>query len=68
MITIRQSRKLISGWRTLNIRDEDNNVEAIKDVLRVITGNGDDLFLDIDKHGVISLWSNTTDLKIDKEI
>lgn len=68
MITIRQSRKLISGWRTLNIRDEDNNVEAIKDVLRVTTGNGDDLFLDIDKHGVISLWSNTTDLKIDKGI
>ena len=68
MITIRQSRKLINGWRTLNIRDEDNNVEAIKDVLRVTTGNGDDLFLDIDKHGVISLWSNTTDLKIDKGI
>lgn len=68
MITIKQERKLINGWRTLNIRDEDNNVEAIKDVLRVTTGNGDDLFLDIDKHGVISLWSNTTDLKIDKEI
>ena len=68
MITIRQSRKLISGWRTLNIRDEDNNVEVIKDVLRVTTGNEDDLFLDIDKHGVIRLWSNTTDLKIDKEI
>ena len=66
MIKIKQERKLINGFRTLNIKDDTHNTECKKDVLRVLNTDGTELFLlDIEKDGTISIWSNTLSLHVD---
>lgn len=65
MIKIKQERKLINGFRALNIKDD--NVECRKDVLVIKTPNGYDFNLDIEKDGTISIWSNSLDLIVDTE-
>ena len=67
MIKIKQERKLINGFRALNIKDD--NVECRKDVLRVLNNEGTEIFLlDIEKDGTISIWSNEFILHVDKDI
>ena len=67
MIKIKQERKLINGFRALNIKD--NNVECRKDVLRVLNDKGTEIFLlDIEKDGTISIWSNEFILHVDTEV
>ena len=63
MIKIKQERKLINGFRALNIKDD--NIECRKDVLVLRTPEGYDFNLDIEKDGTISIWSNTLELQID---
>ena len=68
MIKIKQERKLINGFRTLNIKDDTHNTECKKDVLRVLSTDGTEIFLlDIEKDGTISIWSNTLSLYVDTE-
>lgn len=67
MIKIKQERKLINGFRTLNIKDD--NIECKKDVLRVLNNEGTEIFLlDIEKDGTISIWSNEFILHVDTDI
>ena len=66
MIKIKQERKLINGFRTLNIKDD--NIECRKDVLVIKTPEGYDLNLDIEKDGTISIWSNSLELHVDTEV
>ena len=63
MIKIKQERKLINGFRALNIKDD--NIECRTDVLVLITPEGYDFNLDIEKDGTISIWSNTLELQVD---
>lgn len=65
MIKIKQERKLINGFRTLNIKDD--NVECKKDVLVIKTPEGYDFNMDIEKDGTISIWSNSLELHVDKD-
>lgn len=65
MIKIKQERKLINGFRALNIKAD--NVECRKDVLVIKTPEGYDFNLDIEKDGTISIWSNSLDLIVDTE-
>lgn len=65
MIKIKQERKLINGFRALNIKDD--NVECRKDVLVIKTPEGYDFYLDIEKDGTISIWSNSLELHVDTE-
>ena len=65
MIKIKQERKLINGFRTLNIKDD--NIECRKDVLVIKTPEGYDFNMDIEKDGTISIWSNSLELHVDKE-
>lgn len=67
MIKIKQERKLINGFRTLNIKHDD--IECKKDVLRVLNNEGTEIFLlDIEKDGTISIWSNEFILHVDTDI
>lgn len=67
MIKIKQERKLINGFRTLNIKD--HNIECKKDVLRVLNNEGTEIFLlDIEKDGTINIWSNEFILHVDTDI
>jgi len=66
MIKIKQERKLINGFRTLNIKDD--NIECKKDVLVIKTPEGYDFYLDIEKDGTISIWSNSLELHVDNEV
>ena len=68
MIIIKQERKLINGFRTLNIKD-DHLIKSVKrDVLRVLDNKGAEIFLlDIEKDGTISIWSNEVVLHADTE-
>lgn len=69
MIKITQERKLINGFRALNIKDDTHNTECRKDVLRVFNNEGTEIFLlDIEKDGTISIWSNEFILYVDKDI
>ena len=69
MIKIKQERKLINGFRTLNIKDDTHNTECKKDILRVLNDKGTEIFLlDIEKDGTISLWSNSLELHVDAEV
>lgn len=68
MIKIKQERKLINGFRALNIKDDTHNTTCRKDVLRVLGTDGTEIFLlDIEKDGTISIWSNTLSLYVDTE-
>jgi len=66
MIKIKQERKLSNGFRTLNIKDD--NIECKKDVLVIKTPEGYDFYLDIEKDGTISIWSNSLELHVDNEV
>ena len=69
MIKIKQERKLINGFRALNIKDDTHDTECRKDVLRVLNDKGTEIFLlDIEKDGTISIWSNTLELHVDTEV
>ena len=69
MIKIKQERKLINGFRTLNIKDDTHNTECKKDILRVLNDKGTEIFLlDIEKDGTISIWSNEFILHVDTEV
>ena len=68
MIKIKQERKLINGFRTLNIKDDVYSKECRKDVLRLTTQYGDDFNLDIEKDGTICIWSNSLELHVDTEV
>ena len=65
MIKIKQERKLINGFRALNIKDD--NIECKKDVLVIKTPEGYDFNMDIEKDGTISIWSNSLELHVDTE-
>lgn len=65
MIKIKQERKLINGFRALNIKDDVYGTTCRKDVLRLTTQYGDDFNLDIEKDGTISIWSNSLELHVD---
>ena len=67
MIKIKQERKLINGFRTLNIKDDTHNTECKKDVLVIKTPEGYDFNMDIEKDGTISIWSNSLTLHVDTE-
>lgn len=70
MIEIKQSRKLKNGFRTLTIKHESDFEGTIdKDVLRVLNDKGIEIFnLDIEKDGIIRIWSNEFILHVDKDI
>lgn len=68
MIKVKQSRKLINGFRTLSINDETHKISTVKDVLRITTDKGDDFYLDIEKDGTISVWSNSAELNVDTKV
>ena len=70
MIEIKQSRKLKNGFRTLTIKHEKDFKGTIdKDVLRVLNDKGIEIFnLDIEKDGIIRIWSNEFILHVDKDI
>lgn len=70
MIKIKQSRKLINGFRTLYITHAESFEGTVKkDVCRVFSNKGVELFnLDIEKDGTINLWSNEFTLRVDKDI
>ena len=68
MIKIKQERKLINGFRALNIKDDVYCKECRKDVLRSTTRYGDDFNLDIEKDGTICIWSNSLELHVDTEV
>lgn len=65
MIKIKQERKLINGFRALNIKQD--NVKCRKDVLVLKTPEGFDFYLHIEKDGIISVWSNSLKLQVDTE-
>jgi len=66
MIKIKQERKLINGFRALNIKGD--NIECRKDVLVIKTPEGYDFNMDIEKDGTISIWSNSLELHVDNEV
>lgn len=66
MIKIKQERKLINGFRALNIKND--TIECRKDVLVIKTPEGYDFNLDIEKDGTISIWSNSLELHVDTEV
>ena len=69
MIKVKQSRKLMNHCRTLTIKDDIHDTECKKDVLRVLSTDGTEIFLlDIEKDGTINIWSNTLSLHVDTEI
>ena len=68
MIKIKQERKLINHCRALNIKDDVYGTICRKDVLRLTTQYGDDFYLDIEKDGTISIWSNSLELHVDTDI
>ena len=70
MIEIKQSRKLKNGFRTLIIKHESDFEGTIdKDVLRVLNDKGIEIFnLDIEKDGIIRIWSNEFILHVDKDV
>ena len=70
MIEIKQSRKLRNGFRTLTIKHEDSfEGTIVKDVCRVLNDKGIEIFnLDIEKDGIIRIWSNEFILHVDKDI
>ena len=70
MIEIKQSRKLRNGFRTLTIKHEEDFEGTIdKDVCRVFNDKGIEIFnLDIEKDGIIRIWSNEFILHVDKDI
>lgn len=70
MIHIKQHRKLINGFRTLEITSEDDNLNNCKkDVLRILNRdtNEEIINLDITPDGIINVWSNNYNLKVDKD-
>ena len=68
MIKIKQERKLINGFRALHIRDDVYAIDCRKDVLVIKTPEGYDFNLDIQKEGIISIWSNSLELHVDTEV
>lgn len=71
MIHVKQHRKLIYGFRTLEILSVDDNLNNCKkDVLRILNRdtNEEIINLDITPDGVIHVWSNTYNLKVDKDV
>lgn len=66
MIKIKQQRKLINGYRALNIKDDV--IECRKDVLVLKTPEGYDFNMHIEKDGTISIWSNSLKLHVDTDI
>lgn len=71
MIHVKQHRKLINHYRTLEITSRDYpNIRCKKDVLRVLDKNtGEEIInMDITPDGIIHVWSNTYDLKVDTEV
>ena len=70
MIHVKQHRKLINGFRTLEISYVDDNLNNCKkDVLRILNrGTNEEIInLDITPDGIIHVWSNTYNLKVDKD-
>lgn len=70
MIHVKQHRKLMCGFRTLEITSEDDKLNNCKkDVLRILNRdtNEEIINLDITPDGVIHVWSNTYNLKVDKD-
>lgn len=70
MIHVKQHRKLMYGYRTLEIISEDDNLNNCKkDVLRILNRdtNEEIINLDITPDGIIHVWSNTYNLKVDKD-
>ena len=70
MIHVKQHRKLINGFRTLEISYVDDNLSNCKkDVLRILNKdtNEEIINLDITPDGIINVWSNNYNLKVDKD-
>ena len=70
MIHVKQHRKLINGFRTLEISYVDDNLNNCKkDVLRILNRdtNEEIINLDITPDGIINVWSNNYNLKVDKD-
>lgn len=70
MIHVKQHRKLINGFRTLEISYVDDNLKNCKkDVLRILDKNTNEeiINLDITPDGIINVWSNVYNLKVDKD-
>ena len=70
MIHVKQHRKLMYGFRTLEISFVDDNLNNCKkDVLRILNRdtNEEIINLDITPDGIIHVWSNTYNLKVDKD-
>lgn len=70
MIHVKQHRKLINGFRTLEISYVDDNLKNCKkDVLRILNKdtNEEIINLDITPDGIINIWSNNYNLKVDKD-
>jgi hypothetical protein len=70
MIHIKQHRKLINHYRTLEILSVDDNLNNCKkDVLRILNKdtNEEIINLDITPDGIIHIWSNNYNLKVDKD-
>lgn len=70
MIHVKQHRKLMCDFRTLEILSVDGNLNNCKkDVLRILNRdtNQEIINLDITPDGVIHVWSNTYNLKVDKD-
>ena len=71
MIHVKQQRKLMYGYRTLEIISEDDNLNNCKkDVLRILNRdtNEEIINLDITPDGIINVWSNNYNLKVDKDV
>ena len=70
MIHVKQHRKLMYGYRTLEISSVDDNLNNCKkDVLRILNRNTNEeiINLDITPDGIINVWSNNYNLKVDKD-
>ena len=70
MIHVKQHRKLINGYRTLEITSRDYpDIHCKKDVLRILNRdtNEEIINLDITPDGIINIWSNVYNLKVDKD-
>lgn len=70
MIHVKQHRKLINGFRTLEISSVDDNLNNCKkDVLRILNRdtNEEIINLDITPDGIINVWSNNYNLKVDED-
>ena len=71
MIHVKQHRKLMYGYRTLEISFVDDNLNNCKkDVLRILNKdtNEEIINLDITPDGIINVWSNNYNLKVDKDV